>query len=118
MVKVNEKVISTLNNLIRICREGEIGFRTAAENEEGALTPFFLEYSRQRRQFFSELRDEVKRLGGRPADLGISISLVPDGWTRRETVIAECEKGEGAALRTYEEALSQELPSDLRQLIQ
>ena len=62
MATDNDSLISTLNNLIETCKDGENGFRTASDgvkNQE--LKALFLTYSQQRAQFASELQAEVRR---------------------------------------------------------
>ena len=61
----NDEVISTLNNLIETCRDGQNGFQTAAEGVEGStLKTLFLGYSQQRAAIRRRTSDEVRRLGG------------------------------------------------------
>jgi len=63
----NDNAISTLNDLIETCKDGELGFRTAAEGLKSPDTKAkFLEYSRQRAEMVRELQAEVRRLGGDP----------------------------------------------------
>ena len=63
----NDKVISTLNNLIETCKDGQDGFRQAAEGvKHTELKTLFLTYAQQRAQFAGELQSEVHRLGGTP----------------------------------------------------
>ena len=60
---VNEKVIATLNGLIETCKNGEEGFRTAAEgvSDQGIKTAF-ARFSRDRWQMARDLQDEVQGL--------------------------------------------------------
>jgi uncharacterized protein (TIGR02284 family) len=61
MATDNEKVISTLNDLIETCRDGEKGFRTAAENVKGAeLKTLFSRFSQQPAQCAAGLQNEVR----------------------------------------------------------
>ena len=71
MATTSDNVISTLNNLIETCKDGENGFSTAAEGVENSeLQELFEKYSEQRKQFVSELQAEVRRLGGDPESTG------------------------------------------------
>ena len=67
----NEEVISTLNDLIETCRDGQNGFQTAADGVKNPeLKQLFNSYSRQRASFVGELQDEVRRLGSDPENSG------------------------------------------------
>jgi uncharacterized protein (TIGR02284 family) len=122
------QVISTLNNLIQTCRDGEEGFRTAAEGVKGSeLKQLFLKYSRQRASFAGELRDEVRRLGGEAQETGSITGSIHRGWMGlkaaltgedERAVIAECERGEDSALAAYREALSVDMHAAVRTAVE
>ena len=124
----NEEVISTLNNLIQTCRDGQDGFRTAADgvNDPG-LKRLFNEYSRQRAGFVGELQDEVRRLGGDPERTGSVAASLHRGWINIKSAVtgqddnavtAECERGEDAAVSNYRAALGVDLPANVRAMIE
>jgi uncharacterized protein (TIGR02284 family) len=122
------QVISTLNNLIQTCRDGEEGFRTAAEGVESPeLKELFHGYSRQRAGFASELRDEVRRMGGEAADSGSVTGSFHRGWMGlkaaltgedERAVLGECERGEDSALAAYRAALGVDLPASVRSMVE
>jgi uncharacterized protein (TIGR02284 family) len=124
----NEEVISTLNNLIATCRDGQHGFQTAAEGvTSGTLKELFYGYSRQRARFVGELQDEVRRFGGDPENSGSVAASLHRGWidikaavTGRDddAVVAECERGEDSAVSNYRAALVIDLPGNVRQLVE
>src|SRR5690349_6938929 len=67
----NDDVISTLNNLIETCKDGQEGFKDAAEAvKDGELKTLFFEYSQQRAQFSAVLMELVRELGGDPTESG------------------------------------------------
>ncbi|MBI3951100.1 MAG: PA2169 family four-helix-bundle protein [Acidobacteria bacterium] len=123
-----DDLISTLNNLIETCKDGEQGFRQAAEGvKDPDLKALFNSYSRQRAQFAADLQAEVRRLGGDPEKMGSVAGALHRGWINiksavtgqdEEAVIAEAERGEDAAVKNYQEALNKDLPADLRVLIE
>ena len=124
----NEEVISVLNGLIQTCRDGQEGFRTAAEGvEDEELRQLFSDYSRQRAQFVGELQGEVRRLGGDPENEGSVVAALHRGWidvkaavTGRDekSIISECERGEDSALANYREALDRDLPANVRAAVE
>src|SRR5215216_265390 len=115
----NEEVVSTLNSLIETCRDGEEGFRTAAEGVKDAeLRELFQGYARQRAGFAGELQDEVRRLGGDPERSGSLVASLHRGWMDlrtaleggdRRAIAGECERGEDVALGTYRAALDTDM---------
>ena len=124
----NNEVISTLNNLVETCKDGQNGFRTAAEGVKNpTLTTLFNTYAQQRGQFAAELQNEVRRLGGDPEESGSTAAVIHRGWINIKSavtgedeggVISECERGEDSAVKSYEEALQSDLPADLKILVQ
>lgn len=124
----NDNAISTLNNLIETCKDGENGFRTAAAGVENSeLKTLFNTYAQQRAQFAAELQAEVRRLGGDPEKSGSVAATLHRGWINikaavtggsQASVIAECERGEDSAVKNYEEAQRENLPGDLQAIIQ
>jgi uncharacterized protein (TIGR02284 family) len=128
MATDNDDVISTLNNLIETCKDGQNGFQTAAEGvKNGELKTLFLGFSQQRAQFAGELQNEVRRLGGDPEQAGSVAATLHRGWINIKStvmgedegaVIAECERGEDSAVKNYKDALNQTLPQNLRGIVE
>ena len=125
----NDNVISCLNNLIETCKDGQDGFKTAAEGvERSELKTLFYEFSQQRATFAGELQNEVRRLGGDPEKSGSVAASLHRGWIDIKSavtgkddnaVIAECERGEDSAVRNYKDALTDKrLPSDVRTVVE
>lgn len=124
----NDEVLSKLNDLIETCRDGERGFREAAEHvRDGQAKRLFDECARQRGAFAGELAQEVRRLGGEPQTGGTIGGAAHRGWmdvkgaitgNDDKAVIAEAERGEDVALRRYQDALDAELPAPIRSTIQ
>lgn len=119
----NDDVISTLNGLVETCKDGQNGFRTAAEGVKNReLTTLFNTYSQQRARFAADLQNEVRKLGGDPENTGSTAAAMHRGWINIKSavtgedegaVIAECERGEDSAVKSYEDALNQDLPADV-----
>jgi len=123
-----EQVISTLNSLIETCRDGQEGFKTAAEGvKNDELKKLFYFYSQQRAGFAGELQYEVRRFGGEPETAGSVTASLHRGWmdikaavTGGEdySILAECERGEDSALANYRAALNADVPANVRELIE
>ena len=125
---VNEKVIATLNGLIETCKNGEEGFRTAAEAlSDQDRKVAFAKIARARWQMARELQDEVQGLGGQPETSGTVGGAVHRGWMNvkalvagqdDQALIAEAERGEDIAKAAYESALQEALPAQVLALVE
>ena len=123
----NESVISTLNGLIEICRDGQQGFKDAAEGvAHSDLKTLFYSFSQQRAEFTGILQELVRSLGGTPENEGSFSGAVHRGWMDLKAAITgkddaailnECERGEDSAKAAYAEALAKSLPSNLADVV-
>ena len=124
----NDNAISVLNHLIETCKDGELGFKTAAEGLKSAdIKAKFLEYSRQRADMARELQNAVRGLGGDPEKSGSVSGSVHRGWLDIKSVVtgkddhaiaAEAERGEDMAKSAYESALKEALPAPALTIVQ
>ena len=124
----NDAVISTLNGLIETCRDGQEGFKQAAEGiDRTDLKSLFYEYSQQRASFVGDLQSLVQTLGGDPEQSGSLAGSLHRGWINiksavtgkdEEAILNECERGEDSAKNMYKEALEQQLPDYIRQTVE
>ena len=116
------ETVSTLNDLIETLKDGKEGFETAASHVKDAqVKTVFLEYSQQRSRFAGELQGEVGRLGGEAEKTGSTIAAVHRGWINlksalgggEKAILSEAERGEDAAVSSFEKALKSHLPADV-----
>ena len=122
-----DEVISSLNNLIETCRDGQNGFQTAAEGIiDLSLKASFREYAQQRAQFVSELQSEVRALGGDPETTGSVAGAMHRGWINiksavtgkdEHNILEECERGEDIAVKNYRDALEENLPQNIQTVL-
>ena len=122
-----DEIVSTLNNLIETCRDGEKGFKAAAEHVgDPHLRILFTDYSRQRAQLAEELQFEIRRLGAEPAESGSLAGKLHQGWIDLKgsitghddaEILSECERGEDAAVEQYHEAVQKDLPEAIAQIV-
>ena len=123
----NSNAISTLNSLIETLKDGEEGFRTAAEGlTDPQAKAVFQQYGRERAQMAQELQAEVRALGGDPEKAGSVSGSVHRGWINIKSVvtgkndasiIAEAERGEDIAKNAYAEAIKTALPASVSAVI-
>lgn len=123
----NDNVISTLNNLIETCKDGQQGFKDAAEGiENSELKSLFYDLSQQRSKFVGELQQEVRSLGGEPEEDGSFSGTIHRGWLNLKAaltgqdetaILNECERGEDSAKNAYKEALENDLPANVSETV-
>lgn len=124
----NDDVISTLNGLIETCKDGQEGFKHAAEGINDSQTKsVFYEYGQQRAQFAGELQTLVRELGGDPETSSSFLGTLHRGWIDIKSavtgkdeaaVLNEAERGEDAAKDAYKSALEQNLPMNIRSVVE
>ena len=113
-----KKTVETLNDLIETLRDGQHGYKTAAEDVEAPeLAQMFNRYSEQRAEFVTELQTRVRSLGADVEETGSVAGSMHRGWiniksalstNEPQAVLAEAERGEDAAVDAYEKALNNE----------
>ncbi len=128
MATDNKDVTSVLNDLIETCKDGEQGFRTAADKaKDSSLKSLFSKYSSQRAGYVQELQSAVQEMGGDPVTSGHVAATMHRGWINLKealskdedkALIFECESGEDAAMKSYKDALSKSLPANVLSLVQ
>jgi uncharacterized protein (TIGR02284 family) len=117
-----------LHHLIDICRDGERGFRAAAEAvSDPRLKTLFKELAAERARFAADLVPHLRRLGGNADREGTNAGALHRGWINLKahvpghhdhSIVSEAERGEHAALDAYEDALSGMLPPTVTELIE
>jgi uncharacterized protein (TIGR02284 family) len=125
-MKTEKEVISTVNHLLEICNERIQGYKKAAEKvKEPMLNKIFYRYISQTENFVTELAkySDVKN----PAT--ISTRPIGDAWRlwmdmkaaitngSNEAMLGACETGEKAAIRNYEEAMQEDLPLGVKNIV-
>ncbi|MEW6733629.1 MAG: PA2169 family four-helix-bundle protein [Acidobacteriota bacterium] len=124
----NDKVIGVLNDLIEIAKDGQEGFRQAAEKVKNIeLRNYFLSQSQQRARMAGELQDEVQLLGGDPDRQGSVRGALHRTWIDLKdavgldsdhAILSSVESGEDAAVKGYESALRDPLPPKIAQIVE
>lgn len=125
------RLVATLNRLLRLCIASEKGFNVAAENVKNrGLKVMFKTYAQERAQFADILGKLVREFEGYPAEGGGLLAAAHRGWINikaamtigqpatENVVLGEVARGEQVALRRYEDALRQELPSEIRAVVE
>ena len=123
----NSEVIAVLNTLIETCKDGELGFRSAAERVGShELKTLFLSIANRCTSGLGELQVLVQHLGGRPDSHGSPSEALRRGWADFRSkvghvddhaILSECERGEDVAKAHYREALASNLPPNVRVIV-
>lgn len=124
-----KEIISTVNSLIETLKDGQQGFKDAAEAvKDPQLKSLFNEYSLQRSRFAGELQSQVVGLGeSKPEDSSSAAGAMHRAWINIKSavtsgddhaILAECERGEDSAIKEYREAMEkEELSSPIRDIV-
>src|SRR5437016_12702434 len=124
-----KEIISTVNSLIETLKDGQRGFKEAAEAvKDPQFKTLFNEYSLQRSRFAGELQSEAIRLGeSKPEDSSSVAGAMHRAWINLKSavtsgddhaILAECERGEDSAVTEYREAMEEEITSPVRDIIE
>jgi len=127
----NEKLVETLNDLIRINNDRIAGYEKAAQDARDIdvdLRAVFTRMAEESKQYAAELTQEVVKLGGEPATGTTASGKIYRVWMDvkatfaghdRQSVLEACEYGEDAAQKAYDLALKSDadMSADIRQLI-
>lgn len=125
---MSKDTLDIIDKLIETCRDGQEGYRDAAEHTKTPeLREFFNRQSLERAQFAGELENVAQRLGEPDPDRGTSMSnKLHRAWFDLKqklgggdaSVLESVETGEANAKKHYEEALNSRLPSDIKGIIE
>jgi uncharacterized protein (TIGR02284 family) len=120
--------LSSVNDVIAICKDAEEGFKGAANAaDDPALKTSFEQYSAQRAAFASELSDVVTSLGLTPKSSSGVLGTLHHGWIAlkgtltghsEHQILEETERGEDLSMSRYRDALQHDLPAQLRSVLQ
>ncbi len=127
-MKGQKEITSTINNLIETLKDGQEGFKQAAEGvKDPQLKSLFNEYSLQRSRFATELQSQARSLGEPKPETSSSVAgAVHRSWINLKSavtrgddhaILAECERGEDSAVEEYKKAIDDDLSAQLREII-
>jgi len=123
-----KEIISTINNLIGTLKDGEKGFKEAADAvDDPQLKSLFTGYSEQRARFARELQTQARSVGeAEPERARSAAGAMHRGWINlksavtskdQSAILAECERGEDSAVQEFEKAMRDNLPSLVRDTV-
>ncbi|MFA0963885.1 PA2169 family four-helix-bundle protein [Roseivirga sp. BDSF3-8] len=124
----NNKAVSMLNDLLTRNYDAEKGYQQAADEvDDTRLKTFFHTKAKERYDFGHTIKDEIRNLGGSP-DKGTSIKGdMHRAWMDlresiashdEKAILEECERGEKAALKDYNDLLNNGVPMTTKSVIE
>ncbi len=123
-----DDTIETLNDLIETSKDGEYGFRSSAEYlQRSDLKQLIQSRAEECRRAASELQTLVTQLGGSPDEGGSASGAMHRGWVAvkgtlagysEKAILEETERGEDVAIENYRKALAQDLPPNVRMVVE
>lgn len=119
---------TVLNDLIGTLKDGQEGYRLAANDVKGdGLHELFDRYSLQRAHFAGELQELLHTVGeASPTNSSTLAGAAHRAWINLKSaltskddqaILAECERGDEHALAVYSKALEDELPAYIQDVI-
>lgn len=124
----DDNTISTLNNLIETNKDGQEGFKQAAEGvTRSDVKSLFYELGQQRAKFAGELQGLVRELGGDPETTSSTVGALHRSWINIKSLVTgkdeaailnEAERGEDSAKKAYKDALAENLPANVVTIVQ
>ena len=117
-----------IDNLIETLKDGQEGFKQAAESvKDPQLKSLFSEYSQQRARFAVELRSKAQRPDERDSKIsGSAAGALHRGWINLKSaitqgedhaILAECERGEDSAVEEFRKALNDGLSAPVQEIV-
>ncbi len=124
----NAELEKVLKNVINVLQDGQKGFADLGEHlKDDTLKRYFLAESLKRANFRAELENELHRHGVKDVhEEGTALGTLHRTWGDLKakiatpddhSLLATAEQGEDKAKATYKDALEQELPLPVRQLL-
>jgi uncharacterized protein (TIGR02284 family) len=120
-------VVALLHELAATCRDGEAGYRQAAERiADPAVRKQLIVHAQRRAGLGAELIAEIQRLGGDPETTGHLAGALHRGWIGLKSALAgssdadllgEVTRGEEFALQEYTAACRRPLPAETRKVL-
>ena len=123
-----KKQNDVINNLIETLKDGQEGFKQAAESVSNPeLKSLFSDYSEQRSRFATALQSEARKHGEtEPETSSSATGALHRGWINLKSaitggdehaILAECERGEDSAVEEYKKALDDSLSQSAQELV-
>lgn len=128
MTNAQDTTVQTLNHLIEVGKDGELSCSSGAlDIRDPQLRDILTDAAQTCRASVQELQQLVRSLGGQPRERGSVNGTLHRGWMGirhlitpddDDVVLEMCEREEDAARREYQSTLQQDLPAEIRAVVQ
>jgi len=118
---------NVIQDLIETLRDGQNGYREAAEHiKDSEIRSFFQEQSLERARFAGELEDLIREFGESNPDRSGSVAgTLHRKWIDAKaalgggdhTILESVEQGEDSAKKAYENAFNASLPANVLEVV-
>ena len=119
--------VTVIEKLEEICKDGEKGYKDAAERVKSSdLKSFFITESSERRRFATELQSVLTKFGKtEKKESGTVAGALHRAWIDTKvglgagdkSILESVEKGEDEAKEAYQEAIGASLPADVAEIV-
>jgi uncharacterized protein (TIGR02284 family) len=127
-MKEQKEILSIIDDLIETLKDGQEGFKQAAEGvKDPQLKSLFNEYSQQRSRFATELQSQAQSLGeSEPETSSSGAGALHRAWINLKSavtrgddhaILAECERGEDSAVKECKKALDDGLSAPVQEIV-
>jgi uncharacterized protein (TIGR02284 family) len=124
----DDRAAHALMAVLEACEDGETGYRDAASLvRDHRCQRFFEHHADERARFARAIDATFRRLRIIPAHGGSARAALHRDWLEAKAIltigsakaiVSECRRGEDAALETYRAALHEDLPPDIRAMVE
>jgi uncharacterized protein (TIGR02284 family) len=120
-------ITSTLNNILEYLNDSCLGYEQCADAvNQKVIASFFSNLATKRKLMAAELAEKIKNFNANPEERGtvsgaahrflVNLKgLVTAGNV--DSIVNEVKRGENTAINSYKEALRENLPQDVRDLL-
>jgi uncharacterized protein (TIGR02284 family) len=122
-----KNAVTVIEKLAEICKDGEKGYKDAAEHAKSSdLKSFFSTESSERGRFATELQSVLTKFGKtEKKEAGTVAGALHRAWIDTKvglgggdkSILESVEKGEDEAKEAYQEAIGAALPADVAQIV-
>ena len=122
-----DNAVTVIEKLAEICKDGEKGYKDAAEHSKRSdLKTFFSTQSSERARFARELQAVLMKLGKtEKKESGTVAGALHRAWIDTKVglgagdkgILESVEKGEDEAKEAYQEAIGVALPTDVAEIV-
>ncbi len=124
----NDQTRDKLQYILGTLHDGETGYREAAENAtDPQLRSMLTNFGEERSRLAGQIETVIAQMGATPREHGSAGAALHRAWLNVRdavtghddyAVVAEAERGEDAAVQNYQDVLKEDLPLEVKSLLE